>query len=161
MKPKPELSSLYVLCQPTVWDIISQLPIFQRKWNADFQLWNEVCTFVMLLHILKLMQLSEMKRERFWWDALWACMCGSRCELQQNVFHFLCSFALLKYLKVISLHKSISTDMWRERSLKPSHLLLLSPYGAFSVEKKLLSSKIQTHSFTCWMIVKNNTRSLW
>lgn len=151
MKPRPELISLYVLCQPTIWDIISKVPIFQSKWNADFQLWNKECTFVMLLHILKLMQLSEMKRDRtIWWDALLGGMCGSRCELQQNIFHFLCSFALLKYFKVISLHKSISIDMWRERSSKPSHLLLLSPYGAFSVEKKFLSSKIQK-------IVRNNT----
>lgn len=53
----------------------------------------------------------------------WVYMCISRWEeLQQNIFHVLCSFALLKYLRVISLQESISGDIWRERSLNPLDL---------------------------------------
>lgn len=94
--------------------------------------------FFICLHILKLMQLRVKWRETEWFGGMlfWACMCVSRCELQQNIFHFLCSFALLKYLKVISLHKSVPVNIWRERSLKPSGLLLLSHYFVFRFQLK-------------------------
>lgn len=74
---------------------------------------------------------SEMKRDRGVCGMLfWVYICISRWEeSQQNIFHVLCSFALLKHLRVISLHKSI----WRERSLNPLDLVLLLFQGIFLI----------------------------
>lgn len=50
--------------------------------------------------------------EEFGGMLFWVYMSISKWqELQQSILHVLCSFALLKYLRVISLHKSISGDI--------------------------------------------------